>query len=508
MRMISPVVMQLRQTLHLLISGPQALAFLPALVLTAFWIGGEGWLIALALGLPLLIALNGGLAPDARPKETPERLGLEDTLNQYLMQCETRKLRCATYLIAVDSFDELNTHHGFAAADRVEARLMAHLSQILRPKDRLMSQGGGRFAIVLAPVATLDLEAAIQLARRMQRAVEAPIPLDGANLYTTCSIGFVLDRQLPRAFGPAMLDAAQAALNDALHNAPSAIRAYAPGMISPALKQANRVHDIVDALENGAIQPWFQPQIATKTGQISGVEALARWQQGRQTVPPGEFLPLIEENGLMEQLCDVIMTRSLLALTTWDKAGVTVPQVGVNFSTAELRNPKLVDKIGWTLDRFDIAPNRLSIEILESVIASSPDDVVVQNIAKLSRLGCAIDLDDFGTGHASLTALNRFDVNRIKIDRSFISNLDRDPNQQRMVRAIISMANQLGLDSLAEGVETPQEHQFLKRLGCHHIQGFGIARPMPAPRALEWMLEYQQRSPQTAEHTTLRKRMN
>tara|TARA_Y100001956_G_scaffold39510_1_gene38806 strand:- start:616 stop:1224 length:609 start_codon:yes stop_codon:yes gene_type:complete len=180
-----------------------------------------------------------------------------------------------------------------------------------------------------------------------------------------------------------------------------------------------------------------------------------------------------------------------MALASWDEAGVTVPCVGVNFSTAELRNPKLVDKVVWTLDRFNLQPERLAVEILESVVASSPDDVVVQNVARLSNLGCAIDLDDFGTGNASITALRRFDVNRIKIDRSFVTNLDRDPSQQRMVAAILSMAEQLDLDSLAEGVETPGEHSMLAQLGCRHVQGFGLARPMPAAKAQEWLRNYE-----------------
>lgn len=492
MRLFSPAMGRLRQALRALVTGPQALAFLPALVLAAFWIGGEGWLVAVALGLPAIMALNGGLplnssiAPDKR-----QALGLEETLDQNLLQCDRRKQRCGLYLLSIDSFHQLNTHHGLSAAERIEAWVGDRLSQTLRPGDRLLPQGDGRFAIVLAPVAKLDLESAIQLARRLQTAVEEPVALDGATLYLSCCIGFVLDRQLTMPYGPPMIEAAQAALDEAMHNAPAAIRAYAPGMTSRTHRHADQVNELIEALENGAIHPWFQPQISTDTGALSGMEALARWKQGTHTVPPSDFLPLMEENGLMERLGDVMLTRSLMALASWDEAGLTVPCVGVNFSTAELRNPKLVDKVVWTLDRFNLQPERLAVEILESVVASSPDDVVVQNVARLSNLGCAIDLDDFGTGNASITALRRFDVNRIKIDRSFVTNLDRDPSQQRMVAAILSMAEQLDLDSLAEGVETPGEHSMLAQLGCRHVQGFGLARPMPAAKAQEWLRNYE-----------------
>jgi len=139
------------------------------------------------------------------------------------------------------------------------------------------------------------------------------------------------------------------------------------------------------------------------------------------------------------------------------------------------------------LDRFDLEPKRLSVEILETVVAETENDVVVANIAALARMGCGIDLDDFGTGHASITALRRFAVRRIKIDRSFITRLDSDRDQQKMVSAILSMAERLGLATLAEGVETPGEHEMLAQLGCSHIQGFGIARPMPLDETMDWI---------------------
>ena len=142
------------------------------------------------------------------------------------------------------------------------------------------------------------------------------------------------------------------------------------------------------------------------------------------------------------------------------------------------------------LDRFDLEPRRLSIEILENVVAETDNDVVVANIAALAKLGCGIDLDDFGTGHASITSIRRFTVRRIKIDRSFVTKLDEDREQQKMVAAILSMAERLGLETLAEGVETPGEHALLAQLGCGDVQGFGIARPMPIDDTMEWIARH------------------
>src|SRR5690606_15269609 len=207
----------------------------------------------------------------------------------------------------------------------------------------------------------------------------------------------------------------------------------------------------------------------------------------RGLISPAEFLPIVEQAGAMERLCEVMLYNALSALKVWDAAGLDVPQIGVNFSPQELRNPNLVKKIEWEMDRFDLPASRLSVEILETVVALSPDDVVVRNIAGLSRLGCQIDLDDFGTGHASISSIRRFAVQRLKIDRSFVMKVDRDPAQQRMVAAILTMAEQLGLATLAEGVETAGEHAMLAQLGCGHVQGFGIGRPLPLDQTVDWV---------------------
>ncbi|MEM1102443.1 MAG: EAL domain-containing protein, partial [Pseudomonadota bacterium] len=236
------------------------------------------------------------------------------------------------------------------------------------------------------------------------------------------------------------------------------------------------------------------PQVSTETGRVTGFEALARWKHAdRGLVSPAEFLPAIEQAGLMERLGEAMLYHALTALKDWDKAEIRVPSVGVNFSPDELRNPKLVEKVKWELDRFEIEPGRLSIEVLESVVANSDDDVVTRNIAALAELGCMIDLDDFGTGHASISSIRRFSVNRIKIDRSFVMKVDEDPEQQRMIAAILMMAERLGLETLAEGVENMGEHAVLSQLGCGHVQGYGIARPMPFSDTLSWMDRHEQK---------------
>jgi EAL domain-containing protein (putative c-di-GMP-specific phosphodiesterase class I) len=249
-----------------------------------------------------------------------------------------------------------------------------------------------------------------------------------------------------------------------------------------------------EALDKGEIRPHFQPQISTDTGEISGFEALARWYHpDRGCLSPSEFLPVIEGSDLTERLGEVMLFHSLTALSGWDRAGLRVPTISVNFSASELRNPRLPERIKWELDRFDLKPERLTVEILETVVANAENDMVVSNIAALAALGCGVDLDDFGTGHASIATIRRFAVRRLKIDRSFVTRVDQDREQQRMVSAIVSMAERLGLETLAEGVESAPEHAMLSQLGCGHVQGFGLARPMALDQATDWIARHMNR---------------
>jgi diguanylate cyclase len=155
-----------------------------------------------------------------------------------------------------------------------------------------------------------------------------------------------------------------------------------------------------------------------------------------------------------------------------------------------------VEKVRWELDRADLAPGRLTIEVLETVMDVTADDIVTRNLAGLAALGCGIDLDDFGTGHAAIGNIRRFSVQRVKIDRSFVTRLDTDAEQQSVVAAMILMSERLGLDTLAEGVETPAEHAALARLGCRHVQGFAIARPMPEVAFANWVAAREAQEPQ------------
>lgn len=482
------------------LTGPPILAFLPAISLGAFWIGGEAALLGVALGLPLLFALAGALGawPAERRvlRDSVTGLMLRDSFGRVLedMHDEARATgrKSTCFVIELDDYRDLVNRHGQSAGDMVAQRSGERILGAVRDNDVVARLGDSRFAVCLSPVPQLDLELCIQLAGRIQSAVEDPISLDGTAIYVSCSVGFCQHGRAPTSGGDGWLQAASAALMEAQQHGPSAIRAFSPDTPRRARSQSDLRTEVSMALENGQIQPWYQPQISTDTGKVTGFEALARWSHPvRGILNPDTFLPLIEEASLMERLGQVMLYNALTALKAWDSAGVDVPRVGVNFASNELRNPGLVDRIRWELDRFDLTPDRLAVEILETVFCNSPDDVIALNISGLGALGCRIDLDDFGAGHASIASIRRFDISRIKIDRSFVMKADRDPEQQRMIAAILTMAERLELETLAEGVETVGEHALLAQLGCDHVQGFGIGKPMPFDQTLDWIATHQ-----------------
>lgn len=490
---------QLRDWLRVQASAPSLVMGGPVLALLGFWLAGERGLIVAVLGLLLTAVATGAWrqpesARQSDPAEPYSRDRFLADLDHRLMTAEAQSMGTGCIVLQFDDAGVLLDRYGRATQTEVIRQIGERLASTLRQGDRVLRLEGGGFAMALAPSRRLDLEAMVQLSSRLQRAASEPVTFGGARLMVTCSAGFCMGARVQRGSGAELLDAAQVAADEALRNGPGALRAYAPGMARKRAERDARRAEIEAALDAGQIRAWFQPQISADTGELTGFEALARWQHPeRGLIPPADFLPAIGESGLSERLSEVMVFNALVALSRWDTAGLKVPGVGVNFSSDELRNPRLADKLKWELDRFDLTPDRLSVEVLETVMSTGDSDVIVRNITELARIGCRIDLDDFGTGHASLTNIRRFGVHRLKIDRSYISRVEQDREAQRVLTAILSMAEQLGLDTLAEGVETPSEMALLSQLGCGHVQGFGIARPMPFEATAEWIRSHNAR---------------
>jgi len=472
----------------------------------AYWVNSEAVLFVVSFMFPLLLAFQTLLkpttgnysVPTGKPSTTdpltgvPTRCVAMDGLANFLRSERGSGREAAVLHINIDKFRQVNDRFGLEAGDSVLAEISNRIGECIRDRDILARIDGDVFAVVLSPIRKADVATALAVADRIKQEVARPFSVDQVTCHLTCSIGICLSSRAPSHDVASVFASAETALLLARKEGPNATRSFSPKMRREAQKLKNLSVELDEALENGRIRPYFQPQICADSGELAGFEALARWEHPENgVILPGLFLNAIESGGKSERLGEVILYHSLTAIKAWDNAGLRVPSVGVNFSSSELRNPKLVEKIKWEVDRFDIAPHRLTIEILEDVVSDHDDDVVTRNIRALAAQGFGIDLDDFGTGHAAIANIRRFAVNRIKIDRSFIMGIDGDEEQKTLTSAIIRMAESLGLETLAEGVETIPEHAVLAGLGCRYLQGFGIGRPIPFDQTFEWMKSHQ-----------------
>ncbi len=288
---------------------PELMVFLPAATLAAFWLGGEQILVLVALGLPLVFALAGAFRFGAQPPYPAEALSglalparVVDALDAAMNSAPQSGLVTGCLVVQFDDAESLLDRHGRAAQAEVLAHAGQRLASVLRPGDTVARLEGGGFAVALSPVRRLDLETMVQLAARLQTALATPFSVDRARLYVTVSVGFCLGVRSPGPTGSALLDAAQVAADEALRNGPGAIRAYAADMARTRADRDAMRDGLEAALDGGQIVPWFQPQVSTDTGAITGFEALARWNQPELgLIPPGEFLTAIDVAGLAER---------------------------------------------------------------------------------------------------------------------------------------------------------------------------------------------------------------
>lgn len=483
------------------VSSPWLPAVFPALAFAGYLVFGELALALLALGLPLLWLMLLALRPEhglMRGTDPVSGFGTHDHFKSFceqsLAQTSVSDKATLCMMVQVDEAETLADRLGTGACDRIVEILSQRLRAASRRGDQFARLSGWKIGFVAAPVQRMDLEVGIQLAARFQSVLEEPVRVDGVPVYLSFSVGFCLSKDCPSHDGDMLIQATELALEEARRNGPSGIRAYSTAMAMSAPFHPRISSEASRALEAGEIRAWFQPQVSAQDEELAGFEALARWEHpDRGMIPPSDFLPALADSNALERLGEVVLHDALKLVRDLDAQGFYVPAVGVNFTQPELSNPKLAKRLTWELDRFALAPSRLAVEILENVVATGVDDMTARNVAALADAGCRIELDDFGTGHASITSLRRFAIDRIKIDRSFVVQCDQNPEQKKMLATILTMAQQLRLETLAEGVETLGEKAELIELGCDYLQGFGIARPMPAEDVPQWIGDSQAR---------------
>ena len=415
----------------------------------------------------------------------PNRRHMREFLDMSLSQAKRYGHRVGLLQLDLVGFRNINDTRGHAIGDLVLQRV-AGLAQVESRKGDFMARiGANEFAIICSFAE--NLEELRALSDRLRTLIAEPFEIDGVTCEVTCAAALALSEE--GEVDPIRLHKdVDIALGLAKREGRGESVVFAPHMREAFEQREALRNDLRQALERGEIEPFFQPQLNARTGELDGFEALARWRRpGIGILSPADFLDAAASFGLGDRVDEMIMDKAFAALSGWRRRGLIVSRIGVNITATELRDPFMAERIKWTAERHDLEPRDVCLEILESVLVEEEGDAVAKNIASLSRIGFHIDLDDFGTGHASIATLQRFCVDRIKIDRSFIANIDTDPEQQKVAGAMIDLAHSLDVTVLAEGVETDAEYTQAAEMGCEFLQGYGIGKPMSEEAATEWI---------------------
>ncbi|HEV8424235.1 MAG TPA: EAL domain-containing protein [Actinomycetes bacterium] len=381
----------------------------------------------------------------------------------------------AVLFIDLDDFKVVNDRLGHGAGDRLLREVAARLRGCLREPDTVGRLGGDEFAILAEGA---DLATARVLADRVLATLGAPFPLVGGHVTVRASIGIAVDEQLG-------LDEAQLLRNAdiAMYAAKSGGKGTYQVFQSSMLRSVRDHHDLTAALE-GAIERrelvvHYQPIVDLRDGRIAGAEALVRWPRpDRGLVPPAEFIPLAEETGLVVELDRFVLRQACRQMAGWvAEAGPML--LHVNLSAHHLLRSDLAATVAVALHDSGLSPDCLTLEITESVLMHDLDVAIVR-LHELKRLGVHLAIDDFGTGYSSLAYLRQMPIDAVKIDKSFVDGVAGGPEESAVARAILALAATLHLDTVAEGVEQPEQAAALAELGCHLAQGYHFSRPIPA----------------------------
>jgi diguanylate cyclase (GGDEF)-like protein/PAS domain S-box-containing protein len=379
----------------------------------------------------------------------------------------------AVFVVDVDAFAQVNRSFGHRAGDELLRAVAERLSRALRDTDSLGRVGGDRFAaLIVRPGGAAGAEAA---ARRMLACFAEPFPVETRSLVQTASVGISL---FPGDAHEAtvLLQRAQAAMHRAKELGRDAYQFFADSTF--ATGDGSLAHDLRLAVQRGEIETHFQPQIDLRTGAVAGAASLVRWRHPqRGLLAPKEFVALAEETGSILAIGRTVLGDACKAMRTWQDAGVSIPRVTVNVSGRELRR-RLVDDVAKALCDTDLDPNALELELTETVTMVS-DELHPRLLEELKSFGVRLAVDDFGVGSSSISHLQRFPIDTLKIDRVFVEECLTNRMNRTIVEAIVAIAHGLDLEVVAEGVETREQEEFLRSLGCDRVQGYLYSPPLP-----------------------------
>ena len=411
----------------------------------------------------------------------PNRTLFQDRLHTALQQAERNKSWVVLMFLDLDRFKPINDSLGHAAGDRMLKDMAIRLLACVGDDDTVARMGGDEFTLLLQPRATrqLALNRAISVAEQILASLVKPFVLESREFFVTASIGIALSPQDGNELSQLMKNA-DTAMYHAKERGKNNFQFYQADMNASALERLELESDLRHALEQQEFILFYQPQFSGDGKRLTGVEALLRWNHSRRgLVPPGDFIPVLEELGLVVEVGDWVLAEACRQLKLWHQAKVRVPKVSVNISARQFSDGQLGTRIATILKETGLSPACLELELTESILMREVSEAL-HILASLKNLGLSIAVDDFGTGYSSLNYLKQFPIDVLKIDRTFVDGLPSGEQDAQIARAIIAMAHSLNLAVIAEGVETQEQLDFLREHGCDEVQGYLFGRPMPA----------------------------
>lgn len=407
----------------------------------------------------------------------PNRLALDAHLIKAIDSAVPGIDRMALLVIDLDNFKTVNDSLGHPSGDRLLAELARRLSAHMDQAQRLFRLGGDEFVIFIEQ---LDKEeTVVELAGRLIKLISEPCDVDNHVLHMTSSIGISLYPEDGRD-GQALIRNADTAMYCAKAHGRANYKFFTEPMNAAATKRLHLESELWRALAENQLVLHYQPQVDLLSGKVVGVEALVRWRHPtRGLIGPAEFIPVAEECGLILPLGHWVLLTACRQVRSWLDQGADMGEMAVNISAHQFRQPDFARTVRAVLAETGVSANRLELEITESTVMHGVDEAI-RTLAELKDMGVKLAIDDFGTGYSSLAYLRRFPLDRLKIDRSFLADVDSDPDAASLLTSIVLLGRSLGLQLVAEGVENFAQAEFLRTLECERVQGFHFYQPVSA----------------------------
>jgi len=412
----------------------------------------------------------------------PNRLLFDKRLSLALVSAHQWGEMLAVMFLDLDRFKTINDTLGHASGDQLLQQVAHRLAKCLKPSDTIARWGGDEFTLILPQVRSAH--DATEIAKRIIKALKTPFEFHGQEIHVTTSIGIAL-APYDGEDAETLLKNADMAMYRAKQQGKNDFQLYAPDMNRHTLDHLVLANDLYRALNRSEFLLHYQPQVNLKTGQIVAMEALVRWQHPiRGLVPPDQFIPLAEETGQIQAIGEWVLQTACAQNRAWQDAGLPPIRMAVNLSARQFQQHKLVQSIDRVLSETGLEAQYLEVEITES-IAMQDVNITISILEELQAMGVYISLDDFGTGYSSLATLKHFPLHTLKIDRAFIKDLTTDAKDAALIRAIVALGHGLNLAVIAEGVETAEQQEFLRSVGCDAMQGYFFSKPLPVAAATQ-----------------------